>query len=132
MDVWQIKHLLWNSSWSIEQLYGNFREKGFRKASKIEAFDLTIVKFKEVSENVQFKEKENLKTKKNEIELVLEAKPFQIKHNNLKQQWRKITDKKTSSRLAFTEDPEWLKVIDHILIDTNIGLDFVYSEIADT
>ena len=132
LDVWRIKHLLWNSSWSIEQLYGNFREKGFRKASKIEAFDLTIVKFKEVSENVQFKEKENLKTKKNEIELVLEAKPFQIKHNNLKQQWRKITDKKTSSRLAFTEDPEWLKVIDHILIDTNIGLDFVYSEIADT
>ena len=132
MDVWQIKHLLWNSSWSIEQLYGNFREKGFRKASKIEAFDLTIVKFKEVSENVQFKEKENLKTKKNEIELVLEAKPFQIKHNNLKQQWRKITDKKTSSRLAFTEDPEWFKVINHILIDTNKGLDFVYSEIADT
>ena len=132
MDVWQIKHLLWNSSWSIEQLYGNFREKGFRKASKIEAFDLIIVKFKEVSENVQFKEKENLKTKKNEIELVLEAKPFQIKHNNLKQQWRKITDKKTSSRLAFTEDPEWFKVINHILIDTNKGLDFVYSEIADT
>ena len=132
MDVWQIKHLLWNSSWSIEQLYGNFREKGFRKASKIEAFDLIIVKFKEVSENVQFKEKENLKTKKNEIELVLEAKPFQIKHNNLKQQWQKITDKKTSSRLAFTEDPEWFKVINHILIDTNKGLDFVYSEIADT
>ena len=83
-------------------------------------------------ENVQFKEKENLIAKKNEIELVLEAKPFQIKYNNLKQQWRKITDKKTSSRLAFTEDPEWFKVINPILIDTNKGLDSVYSEIADT
>ena len=94
LDVWRIKHLLWNSSWSIEQFCGNFREKGFKKASKIEVFDLIIVKFKEGLENVQFKEKENLIAKKNEIELVLEAKPFQIKYNNLKQQWRKITDKK--------------------------------------
>ena len=132
LDVWRIKHLLWNSSWSIEQFYGNFRERGFKKASKIEAFDLIVVKFKEGLENVQFKERENLKAKKNEIELVLEAKPFQIKYDNLKQQWRKITDKKTSSRLAFTEDPEWFKVINPILIDTNKGLDSVYSEISDT
>ena len=94
VNVWQIKHLLWNSSWSTEQFYGNFREKGFKNASKIEVFYLIIVKFKEGSENVQFKEKENLKGKKNEIKLVLEAKPFQIEYNNLKQQWRKITDKK--------------------------------------
>ena len=46
--------------------------------------------------------------------------------------FREITDKKTSSRLAFTEDPEWFKVINPILIDTNKGLDSVYSEIADT
>ena len=83
LDVWRIKHLLWNSSWSIKQFYGNFREKGFKKAPKIEVFDLIIVKFKEGLENVQFKEKENLIAKKNEIELVLEAKPFQIKYNNL-------------------------------------------------
>ena len=133
MDVWRIKHLLWYSSSSIEQFYGNFREKGFKLASKIEVLDLIIAKFEEGLENVQFKEKENLKAKKNEIELVLEAKPFQIKYNNLKQQWRKINDKKkTSSRLAFTEDPEWFKVIKPILIDTNKGLDSVYCEIADT
>ena len=94
VDVWRIKHLLWNSSWCIEQFYGNFREEGLKKASKIEVFDSIILKFKEGFENVQVKEKENLKTKKNEIELVLEAKPFQIKYNNLKQQWRKINDKK--------------------------------------
>ena len=94
VDVWQIKHLLWYSSSSIEQFYGNFREKGFKLASKIEVLDLIIAKFEEGLENVQFKEKENLKAKKNEIELVLEAKPFQIKYNNLKQQWRKINDKK--------------------------------------
>ena len=46
--------------------------------------------------------------------------------------FREITDKKTSSRLAFTEDPEWFKVINPVLIDTNKGLDSVYSEIADT
>ena len=97
VDVWQIKHLLWNSNLSIEQFYGNFREKGFKKASKIEVFDLIIVKLKEGLENVQFKEKENLIAKKNEIELALEAKPFQIKYDNLKQQWRKFNDKKSSS-----------------------------------
>ena len=121
LDVWRIKHLLWNSSWSIEQFCGNFREKGFKKASKIEVFDLIIVKFKEGLENVQFKEKEKLKAKKNEIELVLQAKPFQIKYNNLKQQWRKITDKKTISRLAFTEDPEWFKVINPIWLSQMKG-----------
>ena len=94
VDVWRIKHLLWNSSWCIEQFYGNFREEALKKASKIEVFDSIILKFKEGLENVQVKEKENLKAKKNEIELVLEPKPFQIKYNNLKQQWRKITDKK--------------------------------------
>ena len=51
-DVWQIKHLLWNSSWPIEQFYGNIREKSFKNASKIEVFDLIIVKFKEGSENI--------------------------------------------------------------------------------
>ena len=79
MDVWQIKHLLWNSRWFIKQLYGNFRQKGFKNASKIEVFELIIVEFKEGLENVQFKEKENLKAKKNEVKLVLEAK---IKYNN--------------------------------------------------
>ena len=36
----------------------------------------------------------NFEVKKKETKLVVEVKPLQIKYNNLKQQWRKITDKK--------------------------------------
>ena len=50
----------------------------------MEVIGLIIVKVG--LENVQFKEKKNLKAKKNEIEVVLEAKPFEIKYNNLKRQ----------------------------------------------
>ena len=64
VGVWRIKHLLWNSSLSIEQFYGNFREKGFKKVSKIGEFDLIIVKFKEGLENVQFKKKKNWKQRR--------------------------------------------------------------------
>ena len=132
VGVWRMKHLLWNSSLSIEQFYGNFREKGFKKVSKIGEFDFIIVKFKEGLENVQFKEKEKLKAKKNEIELVLQAKPFQIKYNNLKQQWRKITDKKNYFSISFHWRPWMVQSHQSYLIDTNKGLDSVYSEIADT
>ena len=49
-------------------------------------------------------------------------KPLQIKCNNVKHQWRKITDKKTSgSGLAFNEDPEWLKIVNPILSYTKKG-----------
>ena len=59
-------------------------------------FDSIIVEFKESLEKAQFKEKDskNFKAKKKETKFVVEVKPLQIKYNNLKQQWRKITDKK--------------------------------------
>ena len=83
-----------------------------KKSSTREVFDSIIVEFKEGLENAQFKEKDskNFKATKKGTELVVEVKPLQIKYNNLKQQWCKITDKKkTGSGLAFTEDPECSK-----------------------
>ena len=65
MDISQVdfswnKSLLWDSSWSSEQFYGNFIERGAKKAFSCEVFDSIVVKFKE---NIQFKEK-NQKTLK--------------------------------------------------------------------
>ena len=60
-------------------------------------FESIIVEFKEHLENAQFKEKssKNFKAKKKKKnKLVVEVKPLKIKCNNLRQQWRKITDKK--------------------------------------
>ena len=66
------------------------------RSKKREVFDSIVVEFKEGLEKAQFKEKDskNFKAKKKETKLVVEVKPLQIKYNNLKQQWRKITDKK--------------------------------------
>ena len=56
-------YLLWDSSWSSEQFYGNFTVRGAKKAYSSEVFDSIIAEFKE---NIQFKEKKskNLKAKK--------------------------------------------------------------------
>ena len=70
----------------------------------------------------RIKNSKNFKAKKKDTKLVVEMKPLQIKCNNLKHQWRKITDKKTSgSGLAFNEDPEWLKIVNPILSYTKKG-----------
>ena len=54
----------------------------------------------------------------NKVYLMAEVKPFQIKDNNLKQQWWTIIDKKkTGCVLAFIEDSEWFNIISPILGD---------------
>ena len=59
MDISQVvfswnKSLLWDSSWSTEQFYGNFIEKGAKKAFSSDVIDSIIAEFKQ---NIQFKEK---------------------------------------------------------------------------
>ena len=56
VDVWWNKSLLWDSSWSSEQFYGNVRERGPLKIISREIFDSIIAEFKDVLEHAQFKE----------------------------------------------------------------------------
>ena len=60
MDFSWNKSILLDFSWSIEQFYGNFIERGAKKGFSSEVFDSIIAEFKE---NIQFKEK-NQKTLK--------------------------------------------------------------------
>ena len=48
------KSLSWDSSWSSEHFFGNFIERGAKKAFSSELSNSTIAEFKE---NIQFKEK---------------------------------------------------------------------------
>ena len=75
VDFWWNKSLLWDSSWSTEQFYGNFIERGAKKAFSSEVFDSIVAKFKE---NIQFKEKKfkNFKAKKKETKLLAEVEAF--------------------------------------------------------
>ena len=58
------KSLLWYSSWSDEQFYGKFKQRGAKKAFSSELFNSIIAEFKEGLENVQFKEKKTLMQKR--------------------------------------------------------------------
>ena len=63
----------------------------------------------------------------------MDVKRLQIKYNNIKQNWRKIADKKkTGSGLAYTKDPDWFAIINPILSDANHGVEAVCSDPADT
>ena len=80
MDISQVvfswnKSLLWDSSWSSEQFYGNFIEKGAKKAFSSDVFDFIIAEFKE---NIQFKEKKskNFKSKEKETKPLIEVQAF--------------------------------------------------------
>ena len=52
--------------------------------------------------------------------------------NNLKKWWKITNKKKNSSRLDFTEYPQWFKIGNPILSDTNKRLDSLCSDTADT
>ena len=51
--------------------------------------------------------------------------------NNLKKWWKITNKKKNSSRLDFTEYPQWFKIGNPILSDTNKRLDSLCSDTAD-
>ena len=73
------KSLLWDSSWSGEQFYGNFKENlSIKKASSGEVFDSITAEFNEGLENVHHKTKnlKNLKAKKKETKLVVKVEAF--------------------------------------------------------
>ena len=60
-------------------------------------------------------------------------KKLQVKYNNIKQQWRKLKDKKRNgSGLAAADDPEWFKIVNPVLADTNQGFNAMCSTPGDT
>ena len=62
------------------------------------------------------------------ISLDVDHKRVQTKCNNIKQQWRQISDsKKNGSELAGKDDPEWFIIVNPILSDTNGGINAVCS-----
>ena len=98
------------------------REKrGLKKRLHMKYLIPSLLNLKKILSS-RIKKSKNFKAKKKDTKLVFEMKPLQIKCNNLKHQWRKVTDKKTSgSVLAFNEDPEWFKIVNPILSYTKKG-----------
>ena len=75
--------------------------------------------------------REGLKKKKT-LRLQLDAKKLQVKHNNIKQQWRKLRDRqKHGSGLAPTKYRDWFEIINPVLSDTNQTMDNNCSHLKD-
>ena len=81
-------------------------------------------------------ESRNAACRKNKGDLVLldvDHKRLRTKCNNIKQQWRQISDsKKNGSGLAGRNDPEWFIIVNPVLSDTNGGINAVCSGPLDT
>ena len=59
-------------------------------------------------------------------------KKLQVKYNNIKQQWRKLKDRqKHGSGLAPKKYPDWFKIINPVLSDTNQTIDNICSHPKD-
>ena len=71
----------------------------------------------------------NAACRKNKGDLVpldVKHKRLQTKYNNIKEQWRQISDsKKNGSGLAGRDDPEWFIIVNPVLSDTNGGINAV-------
>ena len=103
--------------------------KGLRKTSTKVVFKETLEKLKKSFQEEPFKSlnEEALKKKKSS-ELQLDEKKLQVKYNNMKQQWRKLRDKqKHGSGIAPTKYPDWFKIINPVLSDTNQTMDNICS-----
>ena len=76
-------------------------------------------------------ESRNAACRKNKGDLVLldvDHKRLRTKCNNIKQQWRQISDsKKNGSRLAGRNDPEWFIIVNPVLSYTNGSINAVCS-----
>ena len=105
-------------------------QKALKKSSTKEVFESILEELNKALDEEPFK---TSKIRKEKGKLSIDVKKLQIKYNNIKQQWRKIKDKKKNgSGLAAADDPEWFKIVNPVLADTNQGFNAICSTPADT
>ena len=119
----------------INNFMVTLEKKALKKSSTKEVFEEIAKEFEEELQKEVFKNRnaKYLKGKKKEADLKIDIKKLQYKYNNIKQQWRKISDKKKNgSGLKPSNDPEWYKIVNPVLTDSNQGIDSVCSKPEDT
>ena len=104
--------------------------KALKKSSTKEVFEAILEELDKALDEEPFKSS-TIRREKGKLQV--DVKKLQVKYNNIKQQSRKLKDKKRNgSGLAAADDPEWFKIVNPVLADTNQGFNAICSTPGDT
>jgi len=109
--------------------------KALKKAPTKEVFTAILEDFNRGMLSCEFVEKnaKNFSNKKPFSYINMDIKRLQSKYNNIKSNWRNITDRqKHGSGLSPEKLPRWYEIINQALADKNQGLDDIASGPGDT
>ena len=118
----------------VNNFMRTLEKKALKKASTAEVFESVRKVYINALANPSFQKinATNFKGRKKSHTLSVDVKRLQVKYNNLKQNWRKITEaKRKRSAVSDDQDPAWYKLMTPLLTDYKERSDLLRSENAE-
>ena len=118
----------------VNNFMRTLEKKALKKASTAEVFESIRKVYINALANPSFQKMnaKNFKGRKKNNTLSVDVKRLQVKYNNLKQNWRKITEaKRYRSAVSDDQDPAWYKFMTPLLTNYKERSDLLKSENAE-
>ena len=115
----------------VNNFMRTLEKKALKKASTAEVFESIRKVYINALANPSFQKinAKNFKGRKKNNTLSVDVKRLQVKYNNLKQNWRKITEaKRYRSAVSDDQDPAWYKFMTPLLTNYKERSDLLKSE----
>ena len=115
----------------VNNFMRTLEKKALKKASTAEVFESIRKVYINALANPSFQKRnaKNFNGRKKNNTLSVDVKRLQVKYNNLKQNWRKITEaKRNRSAVSDDQDPAWYKFMTPLLTDYKERSDLLRSE----